>query len=575
MIKTPLENESVEYLVPKKFPARVVALSDQPIFTAVQLTNATPKDTLKQFELITVEGLRWTETGTPFFKTDRGYIRSDIRQLVLLEKNIVNYVYENVDSVFIISSSYYYTSTTFDESTRTNKRTMRGERVQIQAVEWTESGLPRLKTSDGYITSNKDFVSINNKLMAYGQKISRKLIKLMKQARKFPRKAYDKLQRVYFEMLYRMFVRFAKVDNKKVLFLSDSRNDLSGNFQYIVEEIENQKLDFRLNFYLKKTNNELKSWREYTQLAWGIATSHQVILDDYYPLVYPLTIRPEVDLIQVWHAVGAFKTFGFSRVGKPGGPNPLSKNHRNYDFAVVSSTNVAPFYAEGFGIDRNKVLPLGAPRTDLFFDDVKKQQAIAELTEELPFIQDKKVVLFAPTFRGPGQRTAHYPYEWLDFKALYDALKPQGFVFLMKVHPFVKNQMNIPAEYKDFFYDVSSYREINDLLLVSDVLITDYSSVVFEYSLLKRKTIFFTPDLEAYTAERDFYVNYTDFVPGPIVKEFDDLVREIEDYKTVDEERLNGFLDYYFDDLDGLASKRFVDAMQAGFKTINPYKITK
>lgn len=567
-----LDSDGTEYLIIESFPRQVVALVDQPIFTAVQLTNATPKDTLNQHEVLTIDGLRWSENGVPFLKSERGYIKADKHDLKLLGRHANAYVFENVTEVLVVTPSYYYTDTTFSDETRLNTRTKRGEKVAVESVEWTAGGTPRLKTAEGYLTANKEFVSIYSKPIAYLQKVAHKGLKGLKKIREFVRRLRNKIKKVYFKLLYLFACRFAKINAKQVLFLSDSRNDLSGNFEYIVEEIKRQDLDFELSFHLKKTNSEKKTWREYTQLAWGIATSRYVILDDFYPIIYPLNIREGVDLVQVWHAVGAFKTFGFSRVGKPGGPDPKSKNHRNYDYAIVSSTNVAPYYAEGFGIDREKVLPLGAPRTDLFFNEDKKQADIIELKEQLPFIKGKKVILFAPTFRGSGQRTAHYPYEWLDFKALYDNLASQDFVFLMKIHPFVKNSLNIPDEYADFFYDVSNYREINDLLLVSDVLITDYSSVVFEYSLLKKKTIFFTPDLEEYIADRDFYVDFNDFVPGPITRDFDSLVREIKDYKTIDETRLNDFLDYYFDDLDGQASKRFVDALQNGFETVSPYK---
>lgn len=572
MKKEVLHNELTEYLIPKKFPTRVVSLADQAIYTAVQQTNATPKATLHQFDVVTVEGLRWAQNGVPFLKIADGFVKADIHQLVVLPKISQRYVFEDVSEVLIVSPRHYYATATMNNTTRLEKQTKRGEKVAVEAVEWTNEGIPVLRTVDGYLSARKDIVSNSSKFVAYSHKLGHKLCQTLKTVVKKARKIYPNTQKAYFRLLYKVACRFAKIDNNKVLFLSDSRNDLSGNFQYIVDEIERQGLDFELTFFLKRTNNEAKSWHEYTQLAWGIATSHQVILDDFYPLIYPLKIRDGVDLVQVWHAVGAFKTFGFSRVGKPGGPDPASKNHRNYDYAIVSSTHVAEFYAEGFGIDRKKVLPLGAPRTDLFFDEKKQAANLTSLSEELPFIQDKKVILFAPTFRGPGQQTAHYPYEWLDFKALYGALEPQGFVFLMKIHPFVKNELHIPEEYADFFYDVSSYREVNDLLLISDVLITDYSSVVFEYSLLKRKTIFFTPDLVEYTAERDFYVDFQDFAPGPIVSEIPTLIQEVETYADVDEERLDDFLDYYFDDIDGKASKRFVDAMVNGFAKVSPYK---
>lgn len=379
------------------------------------------------------------------------------------------------------------------------------------------------------------------------------------------RRKVSKIKKAIFRAAYEYHKRFSKIKKNRVSFLSDSRVDITGNFEYIYDEMNRRDTKLESRFYFKKTNNEPKSVREYLSLAKAIATSRLVLLDDFYPLIYPLSIREGIELIQVWHAVGAFKTFGFSRVGMPGGPKLSSKNHRNYSAALVSSSNVVPNYAEGFGIDQRRVLPLGAPRTDLFFDEKKKAEVRERLYEEMPYLQGKKVILFAPTFRGPGQNTAHYPFDWIDYEALYDNLKQEGFVFLFKIHPFVKNSPSIPYEYSDFFYDVSDYREVNDLLLVSDVMITDYSSVVFEYSLLRRKTIFFAPDLSEYIASRNFYIDYQEFIPGPHVIDTNSLIQEIRHYENVDFERIDAFLNYYFDDLDGNSSTRVVDALENGF----------
>lgn len=387
---------------------------------------------------------------------------------------------------------------------------------------------------------------------------------MKKTLKKKLRKYVNRSKIAYFRTMYWLFT-FFPVRDDAVAFLSDSRSNLTGNFEYINRELKARTANLKVSYMLKKTNSTKKTLKEYTKIAWLIATNRNVLLDDFYPLVYPLKIRNNVNLIQVWHAVGAFKTFGFSRVGLPGGPKPTSKNHRNYTWAIVSSKNVAPFYAEGFGIDQKKVLPLGAPRTDMFFDESYKKSVVSRLENELPFIVGKKVILFAPTFRGNGQKTAYYNFDWINFESLYQDFYDKGYVFLFKIHPFVKEKVKIPEEYADFFYDVSSYREINDLLLISDVLVTDYSSVVFEYSLLRKKTIFFVPDLEEYTASRDFYVDYQEFVPGPIVRNTEELVSEIVKADDFDSESLNDFLDYYFDDLDGQASKRFVDALENNF----------
>lgn len=357
------------------------------------------------------------------------------------------------------------------------------------------------------------------------------------------------------------------IHKKQISFVSDSRVTISGNFEFIYQELKRRNTDFKISFYLKPSIKTKKTWKEVRTLAKALATSRYVILDDFYPLVYPLRIRGNADLIQVWHAVGAFKTFGYSRLGMPGGPKIQSLNHRNYTEALVSSHNIADKYAEGFGISIDKIAPLGIPRTDIFFDEPKKQAIRERLEDDLPFIKGKKVILFAPTFRGNGQQSAYYPFEMLNFKEIYEALH-EDYVFLLKIHPFVQNKPTLPYEYSDFYYDVSDYREINDLLLVADQLITDYSSVCFEYALLKRPMIFFAPDLADYMQSRSFYFNYFDFIPGSLAENTGDLIQQLK-HPKIDRAKLDGFVDFFFDDLDGRSTARFVDALENNFEDPN------
>lgn len=371
------------------------------------------------------------------------------------------------------------------------------------------------------------------------------------------------LKRRVLKIAYRWY-HILPVNQHKISFVSDSRTSISGNFEFIYQELLKRDTKFKISFYLKPSIKAKKSWREVFTLAKAFATSRYILLDDFYPTIYPLTIRHNADLIQVWHAVGAFKTFGYSRVGMPGGPKLDSLNHRNYTKALVSSKHVADKYAEGFGIPEKNIVTTGIPRTDVFFDQEYQTKIRQKLQEELPYIKGKKVILFAPTFRGNGQQSAYYPFEDINFNKLYKTLH-KDYVFLLKIHPFVQNQPNIPYKYADFFHDVSDFREINDLLMVANELITDYSSVCFEYALLKRPMIFFAPDLTDYMQKRSFYFDYLDFIPGSLAETTDELIAQIQ-HESIDKQKLDSFVDYFFDQPDGHASKRFVDNLINGFK---------
>lgn len=357
-------------------------------------------------------------------------------------------------------------------------------------------------------------------------------------------------------MLYKMF-SLLPINKNRISILSDSRKTMSDNFQFVYDELQRKK-NYSYYFLLKPSVKTRKRYIEIIQLAYNLARSKVILLDDFYPMIYPLKIRKGADLIQIWHAVGAFKTFGFSRIGKPGGPKPDSNAHRNYTKAIVSSKYVAPFYAEGFGIDESCVVATGVPRTDVFFDESYKQQKTKEVYEKYPQFIGKRVALYAPTFRGNGQSSAKFPKEQLDLDQIYEGLGEED-VFIIKMHPFVKKKISIPEAYRDKIFDLTKYPSVNNLLFITDVLITDYSSVCFEYALLNKPMIFYCFDLEEYISARDFYVPYEEFTPGEIVRDTEQMVRVLQNQLNHPHVDYKDFTDKFFDDLDGKSTERVAD----------------
>lgn len=365
---------------------------------------------------------------------------------------------------------------------------------------------------------------------------------------------YRIYRKFVFRTLYYLF-SLMPINPKKVMFISDSNDEMSDNFEHVYKELRKRNADLEYFVMLKSSVNEKKTYKEMLLLAFNLATSKIILLDDYYPMIYPLKIRRKAELIQLWHAVGAFKRFGYSRVGKPGGPLITYKDHKNYTKAIVSSENISSHYAEGFGIDIDKIIPTGVPRTDIFFNEKFKKQKTDILSEKYPFLKNKKVVLYAPTFRGNGQQSAYFPYEQLDLDKIFDSLH-EDYIFIIKMHPFVSEKVSIPLEYSNTIFDFTNQEKVNDLLFITDILVTDYSSVCFEFSLLNKPMIFYCFDLEAYTETRDFYTPFTEFAPGPIVQDSDELLLHIDKFKKVDKLNQYEFSSKYFDHFDGLSTKR-------------------
>ena len=126
------------------------------------------------------------------------------------------------------------------------------------------------------------------------------------------------------------------------------------------------------------------------------------------------------------------------------------------------------------------------------------------------------------------------------------------------MHPFVTKKAKIPKEYKDYIIDMSSYREVNEILFIADTLITDYSSVMYEYSLLKRPMYFYAFDQKAYEISWDFYESYEETVPGNIYKTVDGLLAALAENKF-DSEALEKFIKKNFLYTDGKSTDRFID----------------
>lgn len=348
------------------------------------------------------------------------------------------------------------------------------------------------------------------------------------------------------------------LNNDRVVFLSASRANMDGNFEFVYNELV-KRGGFDIKCMLKASLNDNFKFFEKFLFLYYVATSKYILLDDYYPSIYNFKLRDEVELIQLWHACGAFKTFGFSRLGKEGGPQMRSKNHRNYTKAIVSSESIRQHYAEGFGISEDRVMATGIPRTDIFFNEDYKKEKIDYLLNKYPSLKNKKVIMFAPTFRGNGQKTAYYDFDMVDMDFIYENLKEE-YMFIVKMHPFVKDMPKWSEKYPDFVLDLSSEREINDLLFISDILITDYSSVCFEFSLLNRPMIFFAYDMDDYIEKRDFYYPYKDFIPGNLACKTEDVVNIIKN-QSFELDKLDSFRKNFFSHFDGKSAERVVDMM--------------
>ncbi len=359
------------------------------------------------------------------------------------------------------------------------------------------------------------------------------------------------------------FACIMPVKQNRIVFISNRRSDLTGNFQFVYDILKSDKsLDIR--FVLDDRGIKTMSFTNVARYGRYLATSKIILVDDYAGLIYRIHRRKGTTMMQLWHACGAFKTFGYSRLGKKGGQAQNSRGHRNYDYAIVSSQEISKFYSEGFGLSLEKSVATGIPRTDVFFNASYKKILQESFYKNRPHLRDKKILLFAPTFRGNGKMSGFYPVDKFDVVKLYEELGKE-YAIVIKHHPFVKDRNEIPAEYKDYIIDMSDSSELNDLLFVTDLLVTDYSSVIFEAALLDIPMLFYAYDLQRYIATRGFYYEYDKFVPGKIVYSFSQVVEAVK-HNDFEQEKILPFKTRFFDHLDGKSSQRTVDLIYQSLK---------
>lgn len=327
----------------------------------------------------------------------------------------------------------------------------------------------------------------------------------------------------------------------QVLFVSPRADGhLEGNAKALYPFIKGKKV-----ICAKRLPHDPETALEMTEV---ILTSKVIVTDDYVKYLRYFPLKPEQRVIQLWHACGAFKKFG-QRGTNMSLPEDRA-THAQYNLVCVSGENLRSIYADAFDVNYNKVKALGCPRTDDYFNKRLINKTKRKIYFRHPSLIGKSVIVYAPTFRDVGCDRSEFHPE-LDFDRLSKDLLPNQ-ILLICPHPVMKNDI-LPKKYKNIrvMRDFST----NDYMLISDMLITDYSSVIFEYALLRKPIAFFCYDLPTY--DRGFYLNYPEDLPGDIYTNQDELT----DYLTHSEkhiltDKMNSFVEKYMSACDGHSCER-------------------
>lgn len=379
---------------------------------------------------------------------------------------------------------------------------------------------------------------------------------------KHPKRRIDSLflMKSVLNMWYRMICFLYPKKGNRVLFMSENRAEMTGNLKAIYERMVERDLDkdfvmhrsFR-NIFARKQNP-----LEWVRTITKIATHDYIFVEDYVPVFGFLNLDSKTTLVQTWHAGFGYKAVGYGRFGLDNSPNPFHSCHRKYTYGLIGNEHLREIYSEVFGIEKEALLATGMPRLSSFLNPDIIENTKKRLYEEMPFLNGKRVITFAPTYRGGNQKEAYYDMEKVDQKSLYEYCKETNSVVIFKFHPFLQGQQLVEKCYQDCFLDLSDYN-LNDLFYITDVLITDYSSCFYDYILLGKPVLFYVYDEEIYSATRGVHRSVSKTAPGKICKTFDELLEALK--KEADEkvEIPDFMIDKCFYDREKSASDKVID----------------
>lgn len=315
-----------------------------------------------------------------------------------------------------------------------------------------------------------------------------------------------------FAFFFTLF-RAAPLNRDKIFFVATHDDSGEGNIGIVAEAVRAAMPEKRCIF-LTKRDGIHRPFSFFIGKAFHLATAATIFLDnEFMPMAYT-PINPRAKVVQLWHGTGTIKKFGLDSdtgyVARLAG-----KANQRLTHLIVSSEMTKKQYAGAFGVPMEKIHVLGMPRTDLILNPDKRQQMRRRFYEQYPSLREKRCTLYAPTFRDEQVES---PVFGLDFDTFVSCMAEDE-VLLLRLHPHVAQNCRkaVWGKYKGKIVNVSDYPGVATLLAVSERLITDYSSIIFEYCLLERPMLFFAYDYEKFRKEgRNFYENYPEYVPGPV-----------------------------------------------------------
>ncbi|WP_267245098.1 bifunctional glycosyltransferase/CDP-glycerol:glycerophosphate glycerophosphotransferase [Streptomyces sp. PR69] len=370
--------------------------------------------------------------------------------------------------------------------------------------------------------------------------------------------------RLYHELYSRLPVK-----KRTVVFESHLGKQFSDSPRAIYEEMRRRNLDFEAIWSYSGNSEDFPKDAQLVR-RWSLpylkalARAEFWVDNQSYPL--KLAKRRETTYIQTWHG-SALKKMGFDQPSLKAATRQQQEAEQRhldrFDYFLVRSEHDVRTLARAFRLKDSTLLRVGYPRNDVLAQAREREEAEGHrergpLAAELGIDADKKILLYAPTFRTAGRNSRFaLPFDVERFAEEFG----DRYVLLVRAHYL--NHVVLPPTVQGTVIDVSDHHDVMPLMELADALITDYSSVMFDYALLNRPMLFFTYDYEQYVHEgRGTYFDLLEHAPGPVVyteDEFLTAVRDLEDQDQPYADARKRFVAEFGEYDQGTAARSIVD----------------
>lgn len=332
----------------------------------------------------------------------------------------------------------------------------------------------------------------------------------------------NKMFKFFASLFIKTIGLFVSIDDKAILFSAHSRkyNDSpKAIYEYLIANPEYADLKF---YWAIENNYSIDIPGKYTIVKPDTFAYFKVALKCKYwvtcvNIERGLKFKRKNNVyLNTWHGI-PIKTVGNEAAGR-----------KDYDFSYIdyfciSGEYEVDVYKKSFNVPEANMIKCGMPRNDTLYHTSKEE--IDELKIKIGLPLDKKIILYAPTWRDSKDGGRSYQIKPpIDLKMWESKLK-NGYVLLFRTHPYTNELLGV--DFNDFVIDCTNYPSINELMKVSDILISDYSATIFDYSILERPIICFAYDLDEYSKERGFAMDIRSEIPGGIAATEDEVLERI------------------------------------------------